>query len=313
MENVIIGQDRELNKIATVYADENSKEKGYFPKNRKFKNKDKFILVKNIKIVAPTLVSVLKTPKIIKKHDTSKEYENIITKDDFIKLDEYITKKLGMDLWGVCELKSSEVFKNKGIPYKNVIVMSKDMNKEKFEVNSLPNLEFQIEVMKTYGDTGIASLKVTDLLRNLNYGAVPNHSLGGNIDYTKAGLKANLGFIGKNGLLITNKNGSCNRLSVVYTSIENLGMFFNNNIDHSWGYDFCEKCKKCVRECPHNAIYKENKVDKYGHIESISNDKCNSGFIHYGCGVCIGCCPFTTIGYDKLKSNHFRQLVGNAN
>ncbi len=315
MENITQGQDKQLNKIATIFADETSKKKGYFPKDRKFSNKDKITLAKNIKIVGPTIASVLKTPKVIKKHDTQKEYKKHITKEEYNRLDTYIKETLKMDSWGVCEFNSNEIFKGKGIPYKNVIVMSKIMDKSKFNLNELPSLNCQLEVMKIYGDTGIAALKVTDFLRELDYGAVPNHSLGGNIDYTRAGLKANLGFIGKHGLLITKENGPCNRLSIVYTSIENLSEFLNNDIDYSWGQKFCSKCKLCVITCPQDAIYEENKTDDKGHIESICNEKCNAGFKEYGCAKCIACCPFTKVGYENLHSSYIKtkEKENNAN
>ncbi len=304
MDFITKGQEKQLNKIATIYGDGASKEKGFFPRDKKFNNKDKVKLIKNINIIAPTLSSVLKTPKIIKSHNCNEKYKKIILEDDFKELDFTIKEVLGMNSWGICEFKSYDVFKGKGIPYKNVIVMSKNMDKDKFNLKDLPNMDCQLEVMKIYGHTGIASLKVVEFLREKNYGAVPNHSLGGNIDYTKAGYKANLGFIGKNGLLITDKNGACNRLSVVYTSIENLSDFIKNEEDFSWGSEFCAKCNKCVKTCPFNAIYEKNIIDEEGHVECISNEKCNSGFVHYGCGKCIGCCPFTSVGYEKLKAIH---------
>ncbi len=307
MEKIQNNQTREINKIAKIFADETSKKKGYFPKDKYFTLRDKFDMIKKVNVIVPTLSSVIKTPKVISKHDVSKVYKSSVTESEYLQLNNYIKNELGMDAWGVCEFNSTEIYQGNGIPYKNVIVMSRNMDEKKFEFNSLPNMDCQMEVLKIYGDTGIAALKVTELLRSLDYGAVPNHSLGGNVDYTKAGLKANLGFVGKHGMLITDKNGPCNRLSIVYTSIENLSDYLNNDVDHSWGYEFCAKCGKCVRECPYDAIYSESKVDEFGHVECISNEKCNSGFSYYGCGKCIGCCPFTTVGYDKLKSVYMKK------
>ncbi|MFI3212550.1 MAG: 4Fe-4S binding protein [Eubacteriales bacterium] len=300
MEFMTKPQEKELNKLAVLYANEESKAKGVFPK-RRFKGKDILKLIKNQKKVRPTLVSVIKTAGKIKKHDNTKQYKTQISKEEYEKLNQYILRDLDMDSWGVATFEEKEIYKGMGIPYKNVIVMTRHMEKEKFHVETLPNMECMIEVMKVYGDTGIAALGTADFLRNMEFGAIPNHSLGGNVDYTKAGYKANLGFIGKHGMLITPHSGACSRISIVYTSIKNLNDYLQNEEDYSWGKEFCEKCGKCVRNCPYNAIYEKDKIDQFGHVESISNPKCGSGFAHYGCAICIGSCPFTMVGYEKIK------------
>ncbi len=302
MEFITNAQKNAINKISKIKSNEFSKAKGVFPK-RKFKAKDIKKMIENRDKVGPTLKSVFKAASVIKQHQITANYSNKITKEEFSKLNSYIINELGMDSWGVCTFSEKEIFKGDSIPYKNVIVMSRHMDKEEFIPENLPNIDCMIEVMKVYGNTGIACLKVTDFLRNMNFGAVPNHSLGGNVDYTKAGFKANLGYIGKHGMLITPHSGSCNRLSIVYTSIENLDNFLENNEDFSFGKGFCNKCNKCVKSCPYDAIYSESKIDENGHVECISNSKCGSGFSNYGCGICIAVCPFTKIEYDKIKNN----------
>lgn len=300
MDWITKGQDRELNKIATIFYNETSKTKGYFPKNKSFSAKDKMQLLKSGKIALSTILSVLKTPGIIKKHKINHNYASKISINDFKLLNDFILNKMDMDVWGVAELSQQDVFKGQGVPFKHVIVMSKNMDNNKFSPKSLPNMHCQLEVMKIYGEVGRGAIEVSKLLRQMNYAVAPNHGLGGNIDYVKAGMDANLGFIGKHGMLITPENGPCNRLSIVYTNIENLNDFLNNDQDHSWGYEFCKSCHKCVKKCPYDAIYQDNIIDQYGNVESISNEKCNAGFSHYGCGICIGVCPFTSAGYEKI-------------
>ncbi|ONI46561.1 hypothetical protein AN640_03180 [Candidatus Epulonipiscium fishelsonii] len=300
MEFMTKPQQKALNKFKGIKSNDNAKEKGFFPK-RHFTSKDILKLIKNRKRISPTIKSLIKTSSIIKNHSSSKEYKTKISKEEFYKLDNYIQNILQMNSWGVASFTEKEIFKGNAIPYKNVIVLSKRMKNDHFIVEELPNIDCMLEVMEVYGDTGTACLKVTSLLRSMGFGALPNHSLGGNVDYTKAGYKANLGFIGKHGLLITPHSGPCNRLSIIYTSIENLNDFMHTE-DHSWGNSFCNKCKKCVATCPYNAIYEDNKIDKNGHIECISNQICNSGFTKYGCAICIAACPFTKLGYSNIKS-----------
>ncbi len=306
MEFITNAQTKALNKIATIHSNEKSKAKGAFPK-RKFTRKDIVKMIKNRNRIGHTMKSVLKSASVIKQHDMNMEYKITITETEFRQLNDYIINTLGMDSFGVAVFEEREIFKGDGIPYKNVLVMSKHMKKDTFVVKELPNMECMLEVMEVYGDTGVASLKVTEFLRSMCFGAIPNHSLGGNIDYSKAGYKANLGFIGKHGLLITPHSGPCNRLSVVYTSIENLGEFLENTEDHTWGNKFCENCGSCVRNCPYGAIYEEPKTDENGHVECIVNEKCGSGFAHYGCAICIAACPFTKVGYEAIKRKYSNQ------
>ncbi len=300
MEFLTIPQEKEINKISTIVADDNAKKKGYFPK-RKFKAKDILKLIRNKNRIQHTMISLFKSADAIKAHDLNTTHKTEITKIEFEKLDSFIRDTLKIDSWGIAQFNELEIYKGNKIPYHNVIVLSKHMDNHTFVVNQLPNMDCMLEVMEVYGDTGVACLETTELLRNMGFAAIPNHSLGGNVDYTKAGLKANLGFIGKHGLLITPESGPCNRISIVYTSIENLNDFLKNDLDHSWGNEFCQKCGNCVRSCPYQAIYEQSIIDKFGHVECISNQKCNSGFAHYGCAICIAACPFTKISYQLIK------------
>ncbi len=306
MEFITKYQDNEINKISNIHSNDKSKAKGFFPK-RKFKFKDITKMLKNKRRISHTLKSLCNTPKIIRLHDINKEYLTKITKEKFDLLNDYIINELGMNSWGVATFEETEIFKGQSIPYRNIIVMSKRMKSEVFNINKLPNMDCMLEVMEVYGDTGVACLKVTEFLRNIGFGAVPNHSLGGSVDYTKAGFKANLGYIGKHGMLITPHSGACNRLSIVYTSIKNLDEFLQNDEDFSFGYEFCSNCKQCIKKCPYEAIYEEAKTDSNGHVECISNEKCNSGFSHYGCGICIAACPFTKNRYKKIKENYLNK------
>ncbi len=306
MEFMTKPQEKELNNLAKIFANEQAKSKGGFPK-RHFTPKDVAKMIGNRKRIAPTLISLVKTAGVIKKHDVKRQYKTKITRDEFELLRNYILNDMDMDSFGVAYFEAHEIYAGMGIPYQNVLVLTRHMNKTPFDLPKLPNMDCMLEVMKVYGDTGVAALGVTDFLRQRNFGAIPNHSLGGNVDYTKAGYKANLGFIGKSGLLITPQSGACTRISIVYTSIENLGDFLENNEDFSWGRDFCDKCGRCVKTCPYGAIYTQDKVDDHGNVEAISYPKCGSGFAHYGCGICIAACPFTTVGYGQIREKFIVQ------
>ncbi len=296
-------QKRAIDKIATIKASDEAKESGYFPViPHKFSLKDCRRLAKDNYIYRRMFASLFKTVKVIKQHKPENAYRSKIKANEFARLDNYIINILGMDNWGIATLNEKEIFKGHGIPYKNVIVITQKMDKESFLTESFPDMDSFAEIFEVYGNTGIGATGIATLLRKMHFGAVPNHSVGGNIDYVKAAYKANLGFIGRHGMLITPESGPCNRIAVIYTNIENLNDFIKNDKNHSWGPEFCNKCRKCFRTCPSNAIYNEPVIDKHGHIECLSNSKCNKEFLHYACGRCISTCPFTVVGYDTLYS-----------
>ncbi len=167
MEFMTKPQEKELNKLATLFADERAKEKGGFPK-RHFTPKDIAKMIKNRKRVAPTLISLVKTAGIIKKHDVKQEYRKKITRDEFELLKNYILNDMDMDSFGVAHFEAHEIYAGMGIPYQNVLVLTRHMDKAPFDLPKLPNMECMLEVMKVYGDTGVAALGVTEFLRLKN-------------------------------------------------------------------------------------------------------------------------------------------------
>jgi NAD-dependent dihydropyrimidine dehydrogenase PreA subunit len=229
-----------------------------------------------------------------------------LSETDFEKLQNLITD-LNIASYGFLEIKPEQVFKNKGVPYKFALFITINMDKKIFE--TAPSMGAQIEVMRVYGETGNAVNTITKFLRTNGFNAVPNHSMGGSIDYCKAGMIAGLGYIGRHGMLMTPENGSCHRSALVYTDIENLADFINTKNDHSWIEDFCSTCGKCIKKCPTNAILEKPKIDEYRNVTSINYDKCCDGFKKYGCGICIKECPFTKTGYEKIYYNYVNKTT----
>ena len=108
-------------------------------------------------------------------------------------------------------------------------------------------------------------------------------------------LKSGLGWIGKNGNLINQKNGSFFFIATLVVDIE-------LNYDDPIAKDYCGTCTKCIDHCPTDAI-QENKV--------INGSKCISYFTielkdalipssmkdqfenwMFGCDICQDICPW---------------------
>jgi ferredoxin len=190
------------------------------------------------------------------------------------------------------------IFKDKGIPHEYAIVFTVEMDKE--PIDTSPSFESQLEVMKGYKRLAQISNTLSGYLRDEGFSAYAGTALGGTTDYVHLGELAGLGAIGYHGLLITPGEGARVRIGTVYVNIENLPL--NDNNEHLWVRDFCAMCKKCVRACPVDAIFNEPEPRGDGGMQAIDHATCRDYFTkNHGCGICLAVCPFSQVGYDKVK------------
>ena len=191
------------------------------------------------------------------------------------------------------------IFRGKAIPHEYAIVFTVEMDKEPIE--TAPSFECQHEVMRGYKNMSVIANKLARLLRRHGFAAYPGTALGGVTDYTHLAELAGLGAIGYHGLLISPGEGARLRINVIYTNISNLPLETEN--EHLWVRDFCAMCKKCVRACPVDAIYDQPVPRGDGGMQCIDHDACRNFFTtNYGCAVCLAICPFSQVGYDKVKA-----------
>ena len=240
--------------------------------------------------------------KLIKndQHNSS----SLMTRETFDEFAQLLAS-LGVNQYGFFKVESEDLFKGYGVPHKYALVFSSVMEKQAFE--NAPSIECQLEVARVYCETGIIANKVAEFLQQKSYGASPNHSMGGQLDYSMAAERAGIAVTGRHSMAITKENGPCNRISVVYTNIENLNDYIKqNNDDMLWIKDFCQKCGKCQRKCLTGAILIEPvTLDGYNPTR-IVYEKCAEGFANYGCGICIKECPFTKGNYETIKAAYLK-------
>lgn len=190
------------------------------------------------------------------------------------------------------------IFKGKGIPHQYAIVFTVEMDKE--PISTSPSFDSQLEVMKGYKNLAIIGNNLAKFMRRQGFAAYPGTALGGTTDYVHLAELAGLGAIGYHGLLISPTEGARLRISTIYTNIENLPIVEEN--EHLWVRDFCSMCKKCVRQCPVDAIYDQPEPRGDGGMQCIDHGTCRDYFTrNYGCAVCLAVCPFSQVGYDKVK------------
>ena len=304
LNNAVKPQTTELNKRAKIYSNDFSPTKRLYVEGEKerFSKNDIMILLRNIKKIYKTPFSMMKTVKLIKADQPGNSKG--ISQEIVDELKE-LMDSLGVDDYGFFEVTPERLFKGCGTPHKYALVFSSGMDIEKFR--EAPSMFCQLEVARVYSQTGDVANKVATYLQSKGFGASPNHSMGGQLDYSMAAEWAGIAITGRHSMAITKKNGPCHRISVVYTDIVNLSEYIShNNDDMHWINDFCKKCGKCIRTCPTSAILQEPIVLDGTNPTRIDYDKCCNGFVNYGCGICIKECPFSSGNYEKLEKAFYK-------
>ncbi|MCX6082089.1 MAG: hypothetical protein NTW32_21385 [Chloroflexi bacterium] len=191
------------------------------------------------------------------------------------------------------------IFQHKGIPYEYAVVITVEMDKE--NMSTAPSFEAFREVAKGYGNLARIGNQLAGFMRQNGFAAYPGTALGGLTDYTHLAEVAGLGAIGYHGLLITPNEGARLRINTIYTNITNLPIHAEN--EHLWVRDFCAMCKKCIRGCPVPAIYEQPRPRGDGGMQCIDHAACRDYFNqNYGCAICLAKCPFSEMGYEKVKA-----------
>ena len=217
-----------------------------------------------------------------------------------------MAESLGIDLIGFAPIDENLIFEKDyvgGIEllYENGIVLGMEMDYE--AINWAPDPPAGLESLRIYAELGEATNKLADFIRSKGYRAIACHPLGGPILYPAMAVKANLGEIGRQGLLITKKFGPRQRLSLIAV---NAGPLPQKKVEKFEISNFCKKCRRCLHLCPVNAIMEEPIVNENGTITRIDSEKCFEYFYKTtGCSVCIEACPFHRIGYQVM---FYRQI-----
>lgn len=107
--------------------------------------------------------------------------------------------------------------------------------------------------------------------------------------------KSGLGWVGRNGNLITKQNGSFFFIATLIVDVE-------LNYDDAFAGDFCGTCRKCIDACPTNAILPNKTINgsqciSYYTIElkeAMIPDNVKGKFDNwmFGCDTCQDVCPW---------------------
>ena len=249
--------------------------------------------------ILPSIISSMKnTKKAIKSLSKNPENpEPNISPELLDDLKNFATE-IGANSIGFTDLPHKLIFQGKSVMYDKAIVLTYEM--DKLKIAEAPSAATELMVMRAYDDLGKIGNKIADFLREHGFAAHASHPLNGLVLYPPLAMAAGLGMPGYQGLLISLEVGPRVRLAAVFTNIENLPVAECN--PHEWVREYCDHCRKCIRDCPGDAIYDSAEIKDNGIHTHIDNTKCFPHFINKNsCSICIKVCPFSQVSYDSLK------------
>jgi epoxyqueuosine reductase len=265
-----------------------------FTKSMNTKDKLKFFTS-----ILPKALSSIRNVKI-SYNDIQKnpEIPDEFAEPEFIREFESYAHYLGIAKIGYTKITPNLVYQNSSVLFPNVIVLIYEMNKDL--ILKAPSFDTFKMIMGTYQELNRHTNLLANFLRRKNFAVQAGPALGGVSNYVVMAKNANLGWVGKHGVLITPEFGPRIRLSVIFTNIQNLPISKDNS--HSWIESFCKKCEDCVNKCPGDAILNKPIITKKIQYTHIDNKKCYPHFYdQYGCTVCIKNCPFSYREYKDLR------------
>ncbi len=218
-----------------------------------------------------------------------------IADEEFIREFENYAHSLGIKSVGYTLLTPDLLIHDKFVQFPNTIVLTMEMNDEIFE--TAPGDDAKDLNDRAYVRLGIITTKLSDYLRDKGYATEIAHPYGGIVNFSPLAQKAGLGYMGNNGLLITPELGPGVKISAIFTSIANLPI--NEKNEHSWIPDYCEKCGKCIKACPQEALIEIETCCGGPEIELIQKQCIGCS---QGCTYCIEACPFQMKGYESVKN-----------
>ncbi|MGI6447001.1 MAG: 4Fe-4S binding protein [Methanobrevibacter boviskoreani] len=224
---------------------------------------------------------------------TVKRPKNIVYNynPDIIKRFKELSKELNVVSVGFTKLSPDLILNDAELEYDNAIVLVFEMFDEILETE--PGILAKSYNDYLYEQIANKTYKLSDFLRENNVDTEPIHpEYDEFIDFSKIAAKANLGGIGRSGLLITPEYGPKVKISVILTSAK-LDKT-DPEEDFSWIKEYCKRCGKCMDACTYDAL----KNDK------LHPKKCKG--CNEGCSYCINDCPFHKKGYMNIKRKFFK-------
>jgi epoxyqueuosine reductase QueG len=184
------------------------------------------------------------------------------------------------------------LYEGRTVPYETAICIGLGMDRQ--EMAHVPHERAAIEVMRTYREASRVAVRLASTIRAMGWPARaygnPNST---DILHIPLAINAGLGELGKHGSMISQELGSNFRLAAVLTD---LPLAVDAPVDIA-AEDLCQNCRRCVVDCPPDAIFETPQWVRGEKRWYVDFDKCIPYFVKTnGCGICIEVCPWSVPG-----------------
>ena len=201
-------------------------------------------------------------------------------------------REYGADLVGIAPVTDAATFEGRTPPHSTAICIGLSMDQGKMA--HVPQDTAAAEVMRAYRAIARIAIRLARHIRGLGWPARaygnPNST---DILHIPLAVAAGLGQLGKHGSMISKEHGSNFRLAAVLTD---LPLTFDEPVDIAVD-DLCIGCRRCVVDCPPDAIFNEKQWIRGEKRWYVDFDKCIPYFVKtHGCAICIEVCPWSRPG-----------------
>lgn len=210
----------------------------------------------------------------------------------------------GATLVGVAEVLETDLFEGREPPHRTAVCLGLPMRREDMAHAARPR--GAAEVMRAYRQVAVTAMRVGAFIRRRGFPAKaygdPNAT---DILHIPLAVRAGLGQLGKHGSMISREHGSNFRLAAVLTDMP-LAADEPRDIGVD---DVCRHCRRCVMDCPPDAIHEEKQWVRGERRWYVDFDRCVPYFTKtFGCAICIEVCPFSEPGRGEQISDRALEL-----
>ncbi len=196
-------------------------------------------------------------------------------------------KELDVDMIGYTPVDKNFIFKDLKVYGKNAVILGMEMEWDK--IKTAPGATCEIEVFRVYNVLGDVTFQLTAYLKEQGYKCEAHHPFGGKLLYGPHVVAANLGILGRNGLIITPEFGPRQRWSIITTDAE---IPTTPRRDFTELEEYCKSCGSCVKNCKGGAVYEKPVQKGSGITTHIERSKCIQSILDNNyCSYCLRICP----------------------
>ena len=205
---------------------------------------------------------------------------------EFWKVFEKKAKDLKVDLIGYTPVIENYIFNGLKVYGKNAIILGMEMKWDK--IKEAPGATCEIEVFRVYKVLGDITIELAEYMKEQGYKSEAHHPFGGKLLFGPHATAANLGIMGRNGLILTPEFGPRQRWSIITTDAEIPTTKERNFTELK---NFCENCGACVRECKGGSVLETPMEKDNGVITHIDRSKCIQSILDNNyCSYCLRIC-----------------------